>query len=124
MCASPAIGKSRSPCLTFGAAKKGAQMEARQEVRLKEAEAADQKKRLTETDSLNQPQALSANDRQKSIQIRAHLCESAELTTLAEGLIYRSLGQRPRNPYRRCRVWLKATITRFTHTNMNMTFGQ
>jgi hypothetical protein len=43
MCASPAIGKSRSPNLTFGAAKKGAQMEARQEVRLKEAEAADQK---------------------------------------------------------------------------------
>jgi hypothetical protein len=37
------IGKSRSPNLTFGAAKKGAQMEARQEVRLKEAEAADQK---------------------------------------------------------------------------------
>src|SRR3954467_4002048 len=43
MCASPAIGKSRSPNLTFGAAKKGAQMETRQEVRLKEAEAADQK---------------------------------------------------------------------------------
>jgi hypothetical protein len=43
MCASPAIGKSRSPNLTFGAAKKGAKMEARQEVRLKEAEAADQK---------------------------------------------------------------------------------
>jgi hypothetical protein len=38
------IGKSRSPNLTFGAAKKGAQMEARQEVRLKEAEAADQKR--------------------------------------------------------------------------------
>ena len=34
-------------------------MEARQEVRLKEAEAADQRKRLTETRSLNQPAALS-----------------------------------------------------------------
>ena len=34
-------------------------MAARQEVRLKEAEAADQKKRLTETRSLNQPAILS-----------------------------------------------------------------
>jgi hypothetical protein len=65
------IGKSRSPNLTFGAAKKGAQMEARQEVRLKEAEAADTlKKRLTESDSLNQPQALSTRAEQKSIQNR------------------------------------------------------
>ena len=48
-------------------------MEARQEVRLKEAEAADTlKKRLTESDSLNQPQALSTPRRQKSIQIRLY----------------------------------------------------
>jgi hypothetical protein len=33
-------------------------MAARQEVRLKEAEAADQKKRLTETRSLNQPASI------------------------------------------------------------------
>ena len=33
-------------------------MEAHQEVRLKEAEAADQKKRLTETRSLNQPEPI------------------------------------------------------------------
>jgi hypothetical protein len=32
-------------------------MEARQEVRLKQAEAAEQKMRLTETRSLNQPKA-------------------------------------------------------------------
>ena len=48
-------------------------MEARQEVRLKEAEAADTlKKRLTESDSLNQPQALSTYAGQKSIQIRLY----------------------------------------------------
>ena len=33
-------------------------MEARQEVRLKQAEAADQKKRLSETRSLNQPASI------------------------------------------------------------------
>ena len=49
-------------------------MEARQEVRLKEAEAADTlKKRLTESDSLNQPQELSTHAGQKSIQIRLYV---------------------------------------------------
>jgi hypothetical protein len=32
--AAPAIGKRHSPTITFGAAKKGAKMETRQEVRL------------------------------------------------------------------------------------------
>jgi hypothetical protein len=41
-------------------------MEARQEVRLKEAEAADQKKRLTETRSLYQPGPLSGGSAVKS----------------------------------------------------------
>ena len=54
-----------------GLQRKGPEMAARQEVRLKEAEAADTlKKRLTESDSLNQPQALSTHAGQKSIQIR------------------------------------------------------
>ena len=43
-----------------GLQRKGPGMAARQEVRLKEAEAADKEARLTETRSLNQPAALSA----------------------------------------------------------------
>ncbi len=46
-------------------------METRQEVRPKEAEAADQKEaRLTETRSLNQPEALSTYGSAKSRAIR------------------------------------------------------
>ena len=44
-------------------------MAARQEVRLKEAEAADQKIRLTETRSLDQPRVLSHSSQTSLEQI-------------------------------------------------------
>jgi len=31
--------------------------------------------------------------------------------SLAEGLLHRSLGQRPRNPWCPCRIWPKAILT-------------
>ena len=57
------LEERRNPQFNFrGCEERGRKMEARQEVRLKEAEAADtKKKRLTESDSLNQPQALSTH---------------------------------------------------------------
>src|SRR5215218_8313263 len=73
MCASPAIGKSRSPNLTFGAAKKGAQMEARQEVRLKEAEAADQKE-TANRDRFAEPTASIIRELPAEVHTKSRPC--------------------------------------------------
>jgi len=61
-------------------------MEARQEVRLKEAEAAD---RLTETRSLNQPGTLSGGNVQMSISNRPPAAKSLEFTGLQFAMFQR-----------------------------------